>query len=82
MFPNFSIVAGSSLLGEQIAILKPSIHLFGMLTSKNELSVLGHSHRELEVTIDGTRYVNSPLAYPFERQKKIVSFSGIVPLVV
>ena len=63
-YPNFSLVAGSTLFGPQIAALSPYVHVFG------------HSHRKASYMSDvlsGTQFINSPLGYPKERS------SGKIP---
>lgn len=45
---------GSVLLEQQIRAVKPALHIFG------------HSHINLEVAVDGIRYLNSALGYPHE----------------
>jgi len=47
-------VLGSSLLGEQIKILKPKIHVYG------------HSHVNQTTRIEGTNYINNAFGYPSE----------------
>lgn len=66
-FPNFSLVAGSSLFAPQIAALSPCVHVFA------------HSHRKASYMSDvlpGTQFVNNPLGYPKERSSgKITQFT-------
>jgi Icc-related predicted phosphoesterase len=52
---NFSTVAGSSLLQQQIDSLRPKVHC------------CGHGHRKFDFEIGGCRYVNNPIGYPQER---------------
>eukprot|EP01102_Stenamoeba_stenopodia_P004579 TRINITY_DN14882_c0_g1_i1.p1 TRINITY_DN14882_c0_g1~~TRINITY_DN14882_c0_g1_i1.p1 ORF type:complete len:338 (-),score=39.87 TRINITY_DN14882_c0_g1_i1:31-1044(-) len=59
--PNFSTVAGTQLLHEQITRLGSKVHVFG------------HSHRRFDQVLDGVRYVNNPIGYPHERSKGILT---------
>jgi len=47
-------VLGSTALGEQIASLAPTIHIYG------------HSHVNRSIELDATRFVNNAFAYPSE----------------
>ncbi len=47
-------VLGSNLLGEQLKILKPQIHIYG------------HSHVNRNIHIDGIEYINNAFGYPNE----------------
>jgi len=58
--PNFSLVAGTDLLDEQIKLIRPQVHIYG------------HSHRKMETLIDGTRYINNPLGYGRERKAGLI----------
>eukprot|EP01105_Mastigella_eilhardi_P027523 TRINITY_DN8520_c0_g1_i1.p1 TRINITY_DN8520_c0_g1~~TRINITY_DN8520_c0_g1_i1.p1 ORF type:complete len:296 (-),score=63.77 TRINITY_DN8520_c0_g1_i1:115-1002(-) len=66
--PNFTLVAGTSLLEANIRGLRSTVH------------VIGHSHRNLDVMLTGVRYVNRPLGYPSEREKGFVDPVTLVPL--
>lgn len=55
-FPNFSLVAGTQLLENQILQLNPNVHIFG------------HSHRKMTIHVGKTCYINQPLGYPHERK--------------
>ncbi|UJR08439.1 hypothetical protein I4U23_012709 [Adineta vaga] len=58
---NFSLVAGTELLDEQLQLIKPQIHIFG------------HSHRKMVLDIgDGIKYINNPLGYKFERDTQLI----------
>jgi hypothetical protein len=58
---NFSLVAGTELLGEQLKLIKPQVHIFG------------HSHRKMVLDIgDGIKYINNPLGYAIERQTGLI----------
>ncbi|KAH3763589.1 ser/thr phosphatase family protein [Pelomyxa schiedti] len=59
--PNFSVCAGTTLLDPIIQKLRPKLHIFG------------HSHRPLEVQIDGITYINYPLGYPQERSSALIT---------
>ena len=54
---NFSRVAGSSLIEEQIRIVGAQIHVYG------------HQHINRDREIDGVRYVAHCLGYPSERRR-------------
>ncbi|CAF3287032.1 unnamed protein product [Rotaria socialis] len=61
MTANFSLVAGTELLNEQLKLIKPQVHIFG------------HSHRKMELDIDdGIRYINNPLGYVRERETGVI----------
>ena len=47
-------VLGSNLLGEQLKILKPDLHIYG------------HSHVNRNITLDGINYINNAYGYPSE----------------
>ncbi|CAF1307467.1 unnamed protein product [Rotaria sordida] len=58
---NFSLVAGTELLDEQLKLIKPQIHIFG------------HSHRKMILDIgDGIKYINNPLGYTRERENGLI----------
>jgi hypothetical protein len=48
-------VMGSATLGSAVRTLRPAAHVFG------------HSHGDVDETVDGTRYVQRALGYPNER---------------
>ena len=48
-------IEGSTFLGQQVAAIKPDVH------------VCGHTHYDLNTTIGGVRYIQKPLGYPKER---------------
>lgn len=54
---NFSRVAGSTRLEEQIRALGSSVHVYG------------HQHRNRDLIIDGIRYISNCLGYPHERDR-------------
>ncbi|CAF1131744.1 unnamed protein product [Didymodactylos carnosus] len=58
---NFSLVAGTDLFDKQIELLHSLVHIFG------------HSHRKMQVEIDGTRYINNPLGYTYERAAGLIA---------
>ncbi len=47
-------VMGTTLLEEQIRILRPCIHIYG------------HSHLNRDVNLNGIRYINNAFGYPYE----------------
>lgn len=47
-------VLGTALLGEQVKILRPDIHIYG------------HSHVNRKITLDGTVFINNAFGYPAE----------------
>ncbi len=47
-------VLGSDLLGDQLRVLKPTLHVYG------------HSHVHRQVSLDGIQYVNNAFGYPSE----------------
>lgn len=55
--PNLAKAVGSQLLAKRVQQLKPAAHIFG------------HTHFNWDCTIDGTRYIQRPLAYPKERRR-------------
>lgn len=54
---NFSRVAGSTRLEEQIRTLGSRVHVYG------------HQHRNRDLVINGIRYVSNCLGYPHERNR-------------
>lgn len=54
--PNLAKAAGSDFVQRRIEELRPCAHVFG------------HTHFSWDVTYNGVRYVQWPLAYPQERQ--------------
>ena len=54
--PNLAKAVGSQLLAKRIQQLRPVAHIFG------------HTHFNWDCIIDGTRYIQRPLAYPKERR--------------
>ena len=57
-FKELPIVAGSDRTEAQLRAAGSSVHVFG------------HTHIPWDETIDGVRYVQNPLAYPFERKRR------------
>lgn len=53
---NFSRVAGSVRLDDQVRALGSTVHVYG------------HQHRNRDLVIDGVRYVSNCLGYPHERE--------------
>lgn len=53
---NFSRVAGSARLDDQVRALGSTVHVYG------------HQHRNRDLVIDGVRYVSNCLGYPHERE--------------
>jgi predicted phosphodiesterase len=64
---NFSRVAGSAHLEEQIRQLGSHIHVYG------------HQHRNRHKVIDGVSYVSHCLGYPRERKRGIIRLRENVP---
>ena len=60
-FPNLAKVVGSFSLQARVRKLKPRIHLFG------------HTHFGWDMEIEGTHFIQSPLAYPNERKQRMKS---------
>ena len=56
--PNLPKAVGSNFLKSRVKSIKPTIHLFG------------HTHLAWDETIDGTRFIQAPLAYPHERDSR------------
>jgi len=67
---NFSRVAGSSALEDQLRRLKSCIHVYG------------HQHRNRDRTIDGIRYVSHCLGYPRERHRGYIRGMEEGPLLI
>ena len=59
---NFSLVAGTSALDEQIRRLGARVHVYG------------HQHRNRSVEIDGVVYVSHCLGYPRERKNSRLGY--------
>jgi hypothetical protein len=51
-------VAGTLRLDRQLRAAGAEVHVFG------------HTHIPWEATMDGVRYVQQPLAYPYERARR------------
>eukprot|EP01107_Rhizomastix_libera_P010034 TRINITY_DN26297_c0_g1_i1.p1 TRINITY_DN26297_c0_g1~~TRINITY_DN26297_c0_g1_i1.p1 ORF type:complete len:387 (+),score=85.59 TRINITY_DN26297_c0_g1_i1:2-1162(+) len=66
--PNFSVIAGSTIYGEQIDRLSPEYHFYG------------HSHRGVCYSEQGTMFINHPLGYPVERQRGRISLPKLLEL--
>jgi len=62
---NFSRIAGCAGLDTQIRQAKSRIHVYG------------HSHRNVDKTIDGVHYVGAMMGYPRERQTGACAFDGL-----
>jgi len=60
-YPPLAKMIGSVHLAARIAALRPSVHVFG------------HTHFGWDATIDGVRYLQAPLSYPFEREERLGS---------
>lgn len=58
LHPNLPRVVGSTLLGDRVGALRPALHVFG------------HTHFVWDMVLDGTRYVQWPLASPREQQRR------------
>jgi predicted phosphodiesterase len=56
---NFSRVAGSTLLDEQLRSIGSSLHIYG------------HQHRNRDRIIEGVRYISHGLGYPNEREQEL-----------
>lgn len=67
---NFSSVAGSALIDEQIRILGSRVHVYG------------HQHRNRRRLYDGIWYVSNCLGYPEERRGKEIQDPGEILEVV
>lgn len=64
--PNLAKAVGSQLLAKRVQQLKPVAHVFG------------HTHFNWDCTIDGTRYIQRPLAYPKERRyARLAVYRGV-----
>lgn len=57
-FKQLPRVAGTDVLEEQLRAAGASVHVFG------------HTHIPWDETIDGVRYVQNPLSYPYERKRR------------
>lgn len=62
-FSHLAKVAGSDPLAARVAALRPDVHIFG------------HTHFSWNMHMSGTRYIQAPLAYPSERQRRLPSLS-------
>jgi len=67
---NFSRVAGTWSLDEQIRKLGSRVHLYG------------HQHRNRWVTIDGIHYISHCLGYPYERKTGRIGYFQSGPRVI
>jgi predicted phosphodiesterase len=57
-FKELPLVCGSDRLEKQLRAAGSSVHVFG------------HTHIPWDETIDGVRYVQNPLGYPYERKRR------------
>ncbi len=57
-FKELPLVCGSDRLEKQLRAAGSSVHVFG------------HTHIPWGETIDGVRYVQNPLGYPYERKRR------------
>lgn len=60
-FPLLPKMVGSDALKNRVHKLRPDVHVFG------------HSHFSWDINIEGIRYIQAPLSYPSERQKRLRS---------
>ena len=60
-FPNLPKAVGSAFLRRRVAALHPDVHVFG------------HTHFGWDGYVEGVRYVQTALAYPSERQRRLPS---------
>jgi hypothetical protein len=67
---NFSRVAGTWMLEQQIRKLSSRVHVYG------------HQHRNRWVTIDGVHYVSHCLGYPHERKSGCIGYFEPGPRVI
>jgi predicted phosphodiesterase len=67
---NFSRVAGTRALDQQIRRLGSFVHVYG------------HQHRNRWVAIDGTLYVSHCLGYPHERKSGRIGYFGSGPRLI
>ena len=67
-FKSLPNVAGCGLIENQIRLLNSVAHVFG------------HSHINLDLVIDGVRYVQNALSYPKERRTPGLAFKEIMRL--
>lgn len=65
---NFTRVAGSQRIEQQIRALESSIHVYG------------HQHRHRDRVVDGVRYISHCLGYPRERKNPWFYQHGQTPL--
>jgi hypothetical protein len=60
-YPHLPKAVGSHALGERVAALRPDVHVFG------------HTHFGWDMELDGVRYMQAALAYPYERELRMRS---------
>ncbi|CAI0540748.1 unnamed protein product [Linum tenue] len=75
-YPNLPKVIGSDSLEDRIR----SIH--GTEGSQYACHVFGHTHFVWDATLDGIRYVQSPLAYPRERKRRMNGGESWLPFCI
>ena len=68
--PYLPRVSGSDVLREQVQRLSPHVHCFG------------HTHIPIDLTLDGTRYIQWPLGYSKEADKQCAPIFNTGPLLV
>uniref|UniRef100_A0A7S1SD66 Calcineurin-like phosphoesterase domain-containing protein n=1 Tax=Alexandrium catenella TaxID=2925 RepID=A0A7S1SD66_ALECA len=66
-YPNINKAIGSRALEKRVNSLRPDVHVFG------------HTHFGWDAVIDGTRYIQAPLAMPKERSSFSVTVIGDFP---
>lgn len=67
---NFSRVAGSTLIEDQLRKLTSSLHIYG------------HQHRNRRVSLDGVLYLSSCLGYPKERRRGRIRGIDAEPMLI
>ncbi|CAK9219725.1 unnamed protein product [Sphagnum troendelagicum] len=75
-YPNLPKVVGSNWLEARVR----SIH--GPHGSETACHVFGHTHFCWDATLDGIRYIQAPLAYPKERERRMNGGEEWLPLCI
>ncbi|KAJ7299645.1 hypothetical protein O6H91_Y187300 [Diphasiastrum complanatum] len=75
-YPNLPKVAGSDLLEARLR----NIH--GLNGTPTACHVFGHTHFSWDATLNGVRYIQAPLAYPKERQRRMNGGEDWLPLCI
>lgn len=75
-YPNLPKVVGSDFLEARVR------RIHGARGSWSACHIFGHTHFCWDATLDGIRYIQAPLAYPKERQRRINGGENWLPFCI